>query len=436
MVSPGNPNDTRRFGSDLDLDGDTLVVGDEGDDPCGQNSGRAWVFERDDGGTPADPCDDTWVADPSAPLLPSNCVPDMGFGNAVDLDGDRVAIGAFKENSPELDRGAVYVFERSGGTWTQTARLLAPDGRAGDNFGWAVALEGNFLLATAPHFSDTPLRPASVYAFELQGGMWTFRQSFVALGGDPDDHFGWSLAMHDGLALVGANADDDESLNGGGVYVFRRIAGSWLQQHQLTPGWSGEHDRFGASVSLDDRHALVGAPYDDVAIWGQAGSAWALAISEGNFHHFGFGDGSGIDCPCDNNSPVGFAAGCVMNSGNEHGAELSVAGSDSAAADDFRMIAAKLRSSEPALLYSGQNLLPSGQGVVFGNGIRLIGAPVVRHGVHTPNFDGIASWGPGLGPSAGWTPGSTVHFQVWFRDGGWCVDQFNFTNGISITFQP
>ena len=113
-------------------------------------------------------------------------------------------------------------------------------------------------------------------------------------------------------------------------------------------------------------------------------------------------------------------------------------GSASVGADDLWFQASNLLPNQPALLFAGATAVNGGNGVAFGDGLRCAGGGVRRLGVSTPNAGGTASWGPGLGPTGGWTAGDTRRFQVWYRNptGSPCQNGFNLTNGRELVFLP
>ncbi len=88
------------------------------------------------------------------------------FGWSVSLSGDRALVGA-----PEDDGlGSVYVFEYDGSSWAEVHRLSAADGVSGDQFGWSVSLLGDRALIGAPGFDANR---GAVYVFEYDGASWT-----------------------------------------------------------------------------------------------------------------------------------------------------------------------------------------------------------------------------------------------------------------------
>ena len=84
------------------------------------------------------------------------------FGYAVAVDGDIAVIGAYQDDDNGADSGAVYVFTRVEGVWTQAAKLTASDSAAYDNFGISVAVDGdtNTVVVGAPGTTAPALIPA------------------------------------------------------------------------------------------------------------------------------------------------------------------------------------------------------------------------------------------------------------------------------------
>ena len=147
-------------------------------------------------------------------------------------------------------------------------------------------------------------------------------------------------------------------------------------------------------------------------------------------------------CLCPSNSPCGNEdpeAGCVNATGT--GARLSAVGSASVAADDLYLKAFPVVPNQTGLFFMGSSQV---DGVHFGNGLRCVGAPMYRYRVGSSGPGGILRVGPVVGlsheifPDAGKIqPGSTWHFQAWFRDpGGPCGSGFNTSSALKITFEP
>ena len=136
------------------------------------------------------------------------------FGYSVAVAGDTAVVGAHLDDIPAAtDAGSAYVFVRSGGVWTQQAKLTASDAAGGDNFGFSVAVAGDTAVVGA-HLDTTVAGSyaGSAYVFVRSGGVWSQQAKLRASDAAPGDDFGWSVAVAGDTAVVGAA--DDDSLTG------------------------------------------------------------------------------------------------------------------------------------------------------------------------------------------------------------------------------
>jgi hypothetical protein len=119
-------------------------------------------------------------------LAPSDPNPAHNFGSDIAVGDDVIAVSDFfwSRSASEPRTGAVYIFERRGEAWTQTQILTAADGKANDQFGRRIAMEGNLLLVGAPNAtrggSEGSAQPTgAVYAFERTNGLWSQQTKFA-----------------------------------------------------------------------------------------------------------------------------------------------------------------------------------------------------------------------------------------------------------------
>jgi len=118
------------------------------------------------------------------------------------------------------DRGAVYAFTNSNGSWAQTAKLAAADGAPSDGFGHAVALSGTTALIGSYHAEvDGQQDQGAAYLFHYANGRWVQRYKLTASDGGADDTFGWWVAFDGDTALIG-NAAPSSDLPVGGAYFY------------------------------------------------------------------------------------------------------------------------------------------------------------------------------------------------------------------------
>jgi len=196
------------------------------------------------------------------------------FGVSVAVDGDTAVVGA-----PNADdfRGAVYVFTRSGDSWTQTAKLTASDGAGGDSLGVSVAVDGDTIVAGANTLQG------SVYTFARTGGDRTQTAKLTASDGAAADQLGSSVAVDGDTIVAGAYLDDfGANGNQGSVYTFARTGGDRTQAAKLTASDGATGDNLGSSVAVDGDTIVAGANGDAVGANGDQGSVYTFARAGGD----------------------------------------------------------------------------------------------------------------------------------------------------------
>ena len=253
------------FGDAVAVSGSTLAVGANGGN---SSTGAAYVFVRS--GT-------AWSQ--QAKLTAATVASNGGFGDAVALSGSTVAVGAEGTNQAP---GDVFVFVRSGTSWSQETELTALDGTSGDHFGIGVAISGTTMVTGADgKNSDTGV----AYAFPLPAP----QAELTAPGGAAGDQFGYSVAIAGSTAVVGAPSGNSGT---GAAYVFLRSGTTWSQQTELTASGGAAGDQFGSSVAITGSTAVVGAPSGNSGtgaayVFLRSGTAWSqqaeLTASDGRF---------------------------------------------------------------------------------------------------------------------------------------------------------
>jgi hypothetical protein len=245
------------FGTAVAISGDTIVA-------TSPSTGSAYVYVRDGAG---------WTE--QARLTGGGASVQEHFGFAAALDGDTLAIGA---NRADAFLGAVYVFTRSGSSWSQQARLTASDPTPRAALGSSVALDGGTLVAGAP-FARTAAAGSyargAAYVFVSSAGAWSQQQRLVASDAADGDLFGYAVDVAGDRAVVGAPY---ASASKGNAYVFSRNAATWTQQHELSATAGVGGDNFGWSVALGDS-VLVGAPFVGQATGTPCGTTYAFDAS-------------------------------------------------------------------------------------------------------------------------------------------------------------
>jgi len=258
---------TDYFGGAVGIDGDTVVVGATYEDAGGTNAGAAYIFTRD--GT-------TWTQ--QAKIQASDAEATDIFGISVAIDGDTVVVGAMWEDTGGADAGAVYIFTRSGTTWTQQQKIQASDIQAGDSFGNSVAIYGDTVIVGAQLEDTSGANAGSVYIFTRSGTTWTQQQKIQATDKQANDQFGQSVAISGDTVVVGANLEDTGGTSAGAAYVFTRSGTTWTQQQKIQATDKQTIDYFGNSVAIYGDTVIVGAQLEDTG-GSNAGAAYVFTRS-------------------------------------------------------------------------------------------------------------------------------------------------------------
>ena len=331
-ASNTGPGDQFGFAVAISDDGDTLAVsanledsaatgvdGDQRDDSM-ENSGAVYVFRRGADG---------WRQE--AYVKASNTgEPEDGdnFGYVLGLsaDGSTLAVGATGEDGASAGvngdggdnsargAGAVYVFVRENGEWSQQAYLKASNTDPTDLFGTSLAIsdDGDTLVVSAldedgsssgvngPDDNDSR-GSGAVYVFTRENAQWRQRTYLKASNAAFNDAFSMVALSGDGNTLgvaafdedsgdtgVGANQADDSSEDSGAVYLFSRDGPGWAQAAYIKPSNTSDFDQFGTRLYLnrDGSVLAVGAPLEDGGASGVNGVQDDLADEAGAVYLF------------------------------------------------------------------------------------------------------------------------------------------------------
>lgn len=264
------------FGASVALDGDVMAAGDWGDSGLagapGFSRGAAYVFRRPDSLSP-------FVEE--ARLQPADLAEHDRLGTALDLSGEVLVVSAPGADDAGPQSGAAYVFRHAGGTWTQEARLIAPQGVAWDRFGFDVAVSGGTIAIGAEGDDQEAPDAGAVHVFVLDGGAWTLQATLVSAAAGRDDRFGTALDLQgDQLAVSVPRRDVAGRTNAGVVEVWRRSGSVWSLDGVLSATSPVDMDNLGLGVALDGDRVLAGIPNAD-AQGGQAGAAILFQRSGG-----------------------------------------------------------------------------------------------------------------------------------------------------------
>ena len=327
-VKASNTGANSFFGYSIALssDGTTMAVGAEGEsssstgiggnqsNTSASGSGAVYVFTHSGS---------TWSQQAYVKASNTDAGDNFGYSVALSGDGTTLAVGAVGESSnatgidgdqtdnSSSQSGAVYVFTRSGSTWSQQAYVKASNTGASDWFGYSVALsgDGDTLAVGAAYESssatgidgnqadNSALRSGAAYVFTRSSGTWSQQAYVKASNTEANDNFGYSVALSsDGTTLavgargessratgIGGSQTDNSYSQSGAAYVFTRSGSTWGQQAYVKASNTGPNDWFGSSIALsgDGTTLAVGAIHEHSGATGIGGNQADTSASNG-----------------------------------------------------------------------------------------------------------------------------------------------------------
>ncbi len=252
----------------ISADGNTTVVGgplDNYDTANYSYRGATWVFTRTNG---------IWTQQGNK-LVGTGAVGGayQGRSVAISADGNTAIVGGNDDNN---NAGATWVFTRSGGVWTQQgSKLVGTDAIGLANQGWSGSLSADGNTAIVGGFGDND-GVGAVWVFTRSAGVWTEQGSkLVGTGAVSTARQGYSVSISsDGnTALVGGYYDNNYT---GAIWVFTRTGGVWTQQGSKLVGTGavgGAYQGTSVAISADGNTAFSGGEGDN----GGVGAAWIFS---------------------------------------------------------------------------------------------------------------------------------------------------------------
>ncbi len=260
---PGDEHFGTEFAHSVSLDGDRILVGQPGWGPT-FFQGTVYVFRLDPGG---------WVQE--AKLNASNAMDFDGFGRSVSLDGERAAV--------TNDRNEVFFLRRDGTTWSEEQKIVLDDLFVSP----VVSLDGDRALVGAPGEDALATNSGAAYVYFRDATGWMLEEKLVPAELEAFDDFGSAVALDGDRAVIGTVEDDDAATGAGAAYVYRSDPGGWVLEQKLTPSGAGNFTRFGTAVALLGNRAIVTSPGDDTAapdggaafLYERSGTTWSVAAT-------------------------------------------------------------------------------------------------------------------------------------------------------------
>lgn len=267
------------FGQSVSVDntGNTIVVGAPNITLNSNNScGCIYVFTR---------VANNWVQE--AQLLPSDTHADMFFGDEVKISADGLTIVASSSQSglgAYASNGAVYVFRKNAGVWTEQSKITSVEETINPNtFGVSVAIssDGNKIVIGSPTATSiNSSYPGKIYYYEYTGGLWQFIGAYECSDPVNGAMFGAKLAASSDLSKIvvsAPNASVAPVLDSGAVYVFELSGGGYNQTAVLNPTLITQYETIGNSLDISDDGTTIAVGNENYS-GGSAGVGGATFI--------------------------------------------------------------------------------------------------------------------------------------------------------------
>jgi ELWxxDGT repeat protein len=182
------------------------------------------------------------------------------FGFSVAVSGDWAIVGVeCDDNVNGTDAGAAYIYHWNGSAWAEQQMLIASDGAAGDCFGVSVAISGNYAIVGASSGDGAVADSGAAYIYHWNGATWGEEQKVTTPGGAYEDFYGATVAISGDYAIVGANAADGAAADSGAAFIYHRTGSTWGEEQMVTASDGATNDYFGCSVAISGDYAIVGA---------------------------------------------------------------------------------------------------------------------------------------------------------------------------------
>ena len=282
-----NPNaygtsDSDIFGTSVAISGNYAIVGAWGEgDAGGTYSGKAYIFDVTTGSLLHT------LHNPNA----YGTSDDDRFGTSVAISGNYAIVGAYGEGDEGgTYSGKAYIFDVTTGSLLHTLHNPNPyDTSASDQFGYSVAISGNYAIVGAYGEDDAGgTYSGKAYIFDATtGSLLRTLNNPNAYGTSISDYFGFSVAISGNRVVVGAYGEGDAGgIDSGKAYIFDATTGSLLHTlHNPNAYGTSASDYFGFSVATDGNYAIVGAHGEGDEGGTYSGKAYIFDVTTGSLLH-------------------------------------------------------------------------------------------------------------------------------------------------------
>ncbi|MFT5462772.1 MAG: PKD repeat protein, partial [Planctomycetota bacterium] len=274
ILSAGSPGVGDRFSQTVVLEGEFLFISSQFKDAVGTtlgDEGSVYVF-RDVAGS--------FV--PFSELVASDAEEGDLFGSALSVSGNRLVVGSQHESNGIFgEAGAAYVFEFDGDNWDQTAKLIPSIRHADQHFGSGAAVDGNCLVIGAEENDANGglvIQGGALWVFNYDGTNWVETALLEASDAQDNDNLGWDVDIVDDFIVGSAPGVDDTITDQGAVYVFELVAGTWVEAAKLQARSPGDADELGREVRIDGNNVYSSARSFKPGVGDNAGGVFVFDL--------------------------------------------------------------------------------------------------------------------------------------------------------------
>ena len=209
------------------------------------------------------------------------------FGISVAISESYAIVGAYNEDDPGgSNSGVAYVFSTATGQLLHTLdNPNAYDTSTNDTFGYSVAISESYAIVGAYNEDDASgVGSGKAYIFSTATGQLLYTlDNPNAYDTSVTDYFGYSVAISESYAIVGAYQEDDAGgIESGKAYIFSTATGQLLYTLDNPNAYStSASDNFGRSVAISESYAIVGAYAEDDAGGASSGKAYIFSTATG-----------------------------------------------------------------------------------------------------------------------------------------------------------
>ena len=280
-LTPNDAESNEWFGSSAAISGDTIIVGSPLSTVAGKSAGAAYVFRL---------VNNQWIQEAKLTASDPSDFALFGGDQGVAISGNTAIVGAplapnADPRTPFGTFGVAYVYQRTGSSWQQVARLTNPDPDTFGDFGVSVAVSGSGILVGADGSGAGDLAfSGAVYVFRSQNGVWAQEAKLVASDPEFGAGFGSSVSLSLDTAAIGAAfGTNDSAIPSGKAYIFRRNNGVWQQEARLVPADGQPFDLYGERLAIANGTVLIGSEFHPNAAGVQVGAGYVYSRVNGQW---------------------------------------------------------------------------------------------------------------------------------------------------------